>query len=189
MAHGMQSAKQPVSALLAGPYGHPYHPMLVTLPIGAWLASLLFDIASHLVNRPGFLTQGSEWLIAAGVLAAVAAGVAGFADLAAIPSGTAACRTAYAHMYINLTLMFAYTGNFVWRYRTYSHGAPVGVGMLALSMVCVAALGVSGYLGGKLAFRYGVRVADELTQAEGYVTAGADLAGGRRGPAERARSE
>jgi len=32
----------------------------------------------------------------------------------------------------------------------------------------VAALGLSGYLGGKLAFRYGVRVADEATQAEGF---------------------
>jgi hypothetical protein len=32
----------------------------------------------------------------------------------------------------------------------------------------MAALGVSGFLGGKLAYRYGVRVADESTQAEGY---------------------
>jgi uncharacterized membrane protein len=29
-------------------------------------------------------------------------------------------------------------------------------------------LGVSGYLGGKLAYRYGVRVADEATQAAGF---------------------
>jgi hypothetical protein len=29
---------------------------------------------------------------------------------------------------------------------------------------------VSGYLGGKLAYRYGVRVADETTQAEGFTT-------------------
>ena len=29
-------------------------------------------------------------------------------------------------------------------------------------------LGVSGFLGGKLAYRYGVRVADEATQAEGF---------------------
>jgi uncharacterized membrane protein len=27
---------------------------------------------------------------------------------------------------------------------------------------------VSGWLGGKLAYRYGVRVADEATQAQGY---------------------
>lgn len=33
-------------------------------------------------------------------------------------------------------------------------------------------LAVSGYIGGKLALRYGVRVADKHTQAEGYVPDG-----------------
>jgi hypothetical protein len=31
-----------------------------------------------------------------------------------------------------------------------------------------AGLAVSGWLGGRLAYRYGVRVADEATQVEGY---------------------
>jgi hypothetical protein len=31
--------------------------------------------------------------------------------------------------------------------------------------------GVSGYLGGELAYRYGVRVADEATQAKDYTSA------------------
>jgi uncharacterized membrane protein len=34
--------------------------------------------------------------------------------------------------------------------------------------VALALLGVSGYLGGHLAYRYGVRVAREETQAEAY---------------------
>src|SRR5947199_9290970 len=55
-------AKRPGSAL-AGPYGHPFHPILVTVPIGAWTASLVFDIASHVTTGPGFLAQGSLWLI------------------------------------------------------------------------------------------------------------------------------
>jgi hypothetical protein len=37
----------------------------------------------------------------------------------------------------------------------------------------MVALTVSAYLGGKLAYRYGVRVADEKTQAEGYRTTSA----------------
>jgi uncharacterized membrane protein len=51
----MRQAKQPVSAALAGPYGHPLHPLLVTVPIGAWLASLVFDVASRFAAHPGFL--------------------------------------------------------------------------------------------------------------------------------------
>jgi hypothetical protein len=35
-------------------------------------------------------------------------------------------------------------------------------------LVAVAILGASGWLGGKLAYHYGVRVADEHTQAEGF---------------------
>src|SRR2546421_12202451 len=84
---GMQQAKRPVTTL-AGPYGHPLHPALVAVPIGAWIASLVFDVASRLVGDPGFLVQGSRWLIGLGVLGAVAAALVGFLDLFAIPTGT-----------------------------------------------------------------------------------------------------
>ncbi|MFF4196197.1 DUF2231 domain-containing protein [Nonomuraea sp. NPDC001831] len=47
---------------------------------------------------------------------------------------------------------------------------PVLGGRIVLSAVCLAVLAVSGHLGGKLAFRYGVRVAAEDTQAEGFTT-------------------
>ncbi|MFD8222147.1 DUF2231 domain-containing protein [Streptomyces sp. NPDC059697] len=161
-------AKRPVSASFAGPYGHPFHPILVTVPIGAWVTSLVFDIASHVVHRPGFLTQGSEWLIAVGVIGALLAAMVGFLDLFAIPAGTPAFRTALIHMTLNLLVTAAYAVNFLWRYSTYTGGGSVGLGRLLLSALSVAALGVSGFLGGKLAYRYGVRVADESTQAEGY---------------------
>jgi uncharacterized membrane protein len=48
-----------VSAL-AGPYRHPFHPLLVTVPIGAWTASLVSDLASHVAAGPGFLGQGPK---------------------------------------------------------------------------------------------------------------------------------
>jgi uncharacterized membrane protein len=164
----LTDAKQPVSAALAGPYGHPFHPILVTVPIGAWVSGLVFDIASHVVDRPGFLTQGSEWLIAIGVLGALAAALIGFLDLFAIPAGTRAFRTALVHMSLNLLITGAYVGNFFWRHSSYTAGQPVSGGPLALAAASLALLGVSGFLGGKLAYRYGVRVADEQTQAEGY---------------------
>ncbi|MFE2959616.1 DUF2231 domain-containing protein [Nocardia tengchongensis] len=62
-----------------------------------------------------------------------------------------------------MTVAFAL--DFWWR------GTPDGavpIGPLVLSIVALATLSVSGYLGGKLAYRYGVRVADESTQAEGF---------------------
>jgi uncharacterized membrane protein len=164
---GVSEAKQPVSAMLAGPYGHPFHPVLVTVPIGAWTAALVFDVASRIVADPAFLTEGSRWLIGIGVLGALAAASTGFLDLFAIPTGTRAFRTGLVHMSLNLTVTAAYVVNFLWRGG--DDGGQVGIGPLVLNAASFATLGLSGYLGGMLAFRYGVRVADEATQAEGYL--------------------
>lgn len=181
MSTGMRQAKQPVSAALAGPYGHPLHPLLVTVPIGAWLASLVFDVASRFAAHPGFLTQGAEWLIGIGVVGALAAAAVGFLDLLAIAPGTLAFRTVIWHMSLNLVITGAYAANFAWRHGSYTNGGPVPPGMLVLSAAAFAALGVSGFLGGKLAYRYGVRVADEGTQAEGFAVV-PDGSGGPPGP-------
>ncbi|MCE0767413.1 DUF2231 domain-containing protein [Pseudonocardia kujensis] len=159
-----------MSAVLAGPYGHPFHPILVTVPIGAWVASLVFDIGSYVVAAPVGLEQGSRWLIAIGVVGALAAAMIGFLDLMAIPGGTRAFRTGLVHMGLNLGVTGAYVGNFFWRGALAGPFVPVGIGPLTLSAISLVALGVSGYLGGKLAYRYGVRVAEETTQAEGYET-------------------
>ncbi|TDY09885.1 DUF2231 domain-containing protein [Mycolicibacterium litorale] len=179
MTTPLEQAKHPVSAMLAGPYGHPFHPILVTVPIGAWAASLVFDVASHLVDEPAFLTRGSVWLIAIGVLGAVAAATVGFLDLIAIPSGTRARRIGLVHMTLNLTVTALYTAGFAWRYAEEPEQGAVGIGPLALSAVSFAALAVSGYLGGMLSYRFGVRVADESTQATGFERTERQAEGGR----------
>lgn len=163
-----RQAKEPVSPVMAGPYGHPFHPILVTVPIGSWVASLVFDVASHLVHDPGFLVRGAMWLIGLGVVGAFAAAMVGVLDLFAIPTGTRAFRVGLTHMTLNLIVTAAYVGNFFWRdaQPVTDNGTPGGT--LTLSAVGVAVLGVSGYLGGKLAYHYGVRVADEATQADGF---------------------
>ncbi|MEU4340466.1 DUF2231 domain-containing protein [Nocardia sp. NPDC023852] len=168
MQADLQHAKRPVSAVLAGPYGHPFHPIMVTVPIGAWVSGLVFDIASRFVDDPDFLAKGSLWLIGLGVVGALAAATAGFLDLLAIPTGTATYRTALVHMTLNLAVTLAYVVNFLWRRAGSGPMGAVPIGPIALSVTCLAVLVISGYLGGKLAYHYGVRVADEQTQAEGY---------------------
>lgn len=178
-----QMAKEPVSAVLAGPYGHPFHPMLVTVPIGAWVGSLVFDIASRVAEDPDFLSRGAMWLIAIGVIGALVAAMTGFLDLFAIPVGTPAFRVGLLHMTLNLLVTAAFAGNFLWRHAGRGPSGDVGAGQLALSALSLAVLGVSGYLGGRLAYRYGVRVADEATQAQGFVLDGRTTHG-QDGPAD-----
>jgi uncharacterized membrane protein len=75
-------------------------------------------------------------------------------------------------MSLNLLVTAAYIVNFFWRHGSYTDGDAVAGGRLALSAVALGVLGVSGFLGGKLAYRFGVRVADERTQAEGFAARG-----------------
>ena len=162
----LAEAKRPRTAL-AGPYGHPLHPALVAIPLGTWIASFAFDLASYVVPGASFLPEASQWLIAIGVLGALAAASVGFLDLLAIPAGTRAFRIALVHMSLNLSVTVAYVVDFF--LRAGRSTGPVPLGPVILSAVALAAVTVSGYLGGELAYRYGVRVADEGTQASGYV--------------------
>ena len=162
----MQEAKHPVTPM-AGPYGHPFHPILVTVPIGAWIVSIAFDIAATAAGEPEVFVKGAFWLIAAGILGAIAAAVFGLLDLLAIPRGTPAFRTGLTHMALNLTVVALFAVSFALR-RGHLDQADATVGAVVLSAVALVILAVSGWLGGKLAYRYGVRVVDEGTQAEGY---------------------
>lgn len=161
-------AKRPISAV-AGPYGHPFHPILVTIPIGAWVASLIFDIASR-VNSAGShpLVDAAYWLIAIGILGALVAAVFGFMDLLAIPRSTKAFRVGLTHMGLNLVIVGIFIGDFFWRQSSYYVAARTEAGQLALSAVAIVLLLASGWLGGMLSYRFGVRVADEVTQGEGF---------------------
>src|SRR4051812_17842653 len=150
MVEDLHQAKRPVSALLAGPYGHPLHPVLVTVPIGAWVAASVFDVASHAVRDGEFLARGAWWLIAIGVLGAFAAALIGSLDLVAIPTGTRAFRTGLVHMGLNLLITAGYIAGFLWRRAVGAEVAPVPWGPLVLSLVCLGLLTASGFLGGRL---------------------------------------
>jgi uncharacterized membrane protein len=167
MATRLREAKRPVS-VLAGPYGHPLHPVLVTVPIGAWVASLVFDLASRFSDEPVVFAKGAWWLICVGLVGALVAAMLGFLDLFAIPTGTRAFRTGLLHMALNLTVVVVFAGSLLPRRDRLEQPDGVPVGLIAVSAVALGVLAVSGWLGGKLAYRYGVRVADEATQAQGY---------------------
>src|SRR3954454_7024342 len=160
-------AKHPVTSL-AGPYGHPFHPILVTIPIGAWAASIVFDVISRAGDDGAVFAKGAWWLIAIGIIGALVAAMFGFLDLFAIPTGTRAFKTALTHMSINLAVVAAFAIDLAVRHGHLSDVDGTPIGLVVLSIAAFAALGVSGWLGGKLTSRYGVRVVDEDTQADPY---------------------
>ncbi len=158
-------AKHP-SSIVAGPYGHPFHPILVTIPIGTWVASIVFDIIGFAAADPEPYVVAARVLILIGIIGAVLAAVVGFLDYRQLVKGTAAHRTATTHMALNLGVTALFIVNLIVRWS--ADDDDVSVLGFILSLVGLGALGLSGWLGGKLAYSYGVRVADETTQAKGF---------------------
>lgn len=59
--------------------GHPLHPVLTDVPIGAWSAALLLD-SLEVTTRRRYLGAGADALVGAGVAGALLSAVAGLTD-------------------------------------------------------------------------------------------------------------
>jgi uncharacterized membrane protein len=168
VASRVDHAKEPVT-VIAGPYGHPFHPILVTVPIGAWIASLVFDIASNVKSGGSpALVDGAYWLIGIGIVGAAVAAVFGLLDLLAIPSGSRARTMGLVHLVLNVVVLALFVVNFIWRSDDHDQLLQTRAGQMVLSIVAIVLLAASGWIGGMLTYRFGVRVAREEVQAEGY---------------------
>jgi len=161
-------AKRP-SSPLAGPYGHPFHPISVMLPVGAFVSSLVFDVLTHTrAHGLPYLVDGAYWLIGVGLVGALIAAVFGLMDLRLIPRRTRAFRTAIAHLTLNAVVVSLFIAGYSWRAGDHLELDKTRPGQLALSSAAVLLLLVSGWLGGTLVYRFGLRVADDDTRAEGF---------------------
>ena len=159
--------KEPLTPA-AGPYGHPFHPILVPLPIGAWVASFVFDLASKWSDNPTTSNHGAFWLIVIGIIGAAVAAVFGLMDLFTTRPGSQARRTALIHMTLNLVALVVYIILAFAHHRSLDDTDGIPAGIIVVNAIALVIIGVSGWLGGKLSYHYGVRVADEATQARGW---------------------
>ncbi|HEY5990375.1 MAG TPA: DUF2231 domain-containing protein [Streptosporangiaceae bacterium] len=146
--------------LLTGPQGHPFHPLLVPLPIGAFVSSLIFDILTWTrADGLPYLVDGAFWLIGVGLIGALAAAVFGVLDFRTIRRGTPAFATARIHLTLNATTFVLFAIGYSWRAGDHLELDKTRWGQLALSAVAVALLISAIWLGGKLTYHHGMRVA------------------------------
>jgi uncharacterized membrane protein len=131
--------------------GHPVHPMLVPFPIVLFIGALVTDVAYVVDGSQGW-AEASKWLLGAGILGALLAALAGFADFLG-SSRIREFRAAWLHMFANLTVVVVELVNFVLRLGHENSAASIG---LALSVVAALLLLFSGWKGGELVFRHGV---------------------------------
>jgi uncharacterized membrane protein len=147
--------RNPVSS--ANLMGHPLHPILITLPIGLFAATFLFDLIFWRTGNEAFAT-GALWLLGAGIVAAALAAVAGLTDFLG-DARIQAIGDAWQHAIGNVILVLLQLFNFYWRYRNGPSGVvPLGV---LLSFIAVLLMLFTGWKGGELVFRHRVAVYDE----------------------------
>jgi nitrite reductase/ring-hydroxylating ferredoxin subunit/uncharacterized membrane protein len=128
-------------------FGHPLHPPLTDVPLGAWTTALVLD-ALTLTRRRKF-DRAAEAAIAVGIVGACGAVITGLADWS--DTSGEPRRVGVAHAGLNsLALVLQIAG--LWSRRRGIRGGRI------LSTVGTATAVCAAYLGGELAFRRGVQV-------------------------------
>ena len=135
--------------------GHPVHPMLIPFPLALWTTSFVVDLLFYFFRHPTLLII-SKFMIAAGCIGALAAAIPGIVDWLAIKNGDVK-KVANWHARLNITALVVFAASLFLRLGSYSElvGRKLTIPFL-LSLVGVILIAISGWLGGELAFRYGV---------------------------------
>jgi uncharacterized membrane protein len=131
--------------------GHPIHPMLVTIPIGLWVFSLICDFV-FIYTGDARWEVTAYFTLGAGIVGALIAALPGLLDLLGLRDARA-LRIGTFHLVLNLAIVAAQAANFWLRLQDEGSAEVVP---RAISMVTVAALIVSGWLGGHLVHVLGV---------------------------------
>ncbi len=145
--------------------GHPIHPMLVPIPIGAFALAFVGDVA-YATSGIYFWYAFSFVAIGIGILGVVLAAPFGLADYLAIPAGTQAKRTASVHLTLNVTALVLYLLN--WLLRRGGGAASEEAWPLAFlsEVFAFVTLAISGWLGGRLVFEEKIGVPEERRASE-----------------------
>jgi uncharacterized membrane protein len=146
-----------LSVLWRGLAGHPLHPPLTDVTIGAYTLAT----AMALLSRLGVSEENTTtvwWLaLVAGLVTTVPTALTGFIDWLDIARGTPLWRTATLHLtaMVSATILFAIAAGA--GHADYVDGV-VGGGSLVLTLIGYAVMALGGFLGGSIVFVHGMRV-------------------------------
>jgi len=132
--------------------GHPLHPLLTDVPIGAWTVAILLDLIAMIFAVPG-LGPAAAIAIGLGILAALAAAAAGLMDWMDVDPPEKAVGVAHGILNVSATVLFAISLLMRWE----SHWQPT-VGSFLVALTGYLVISGGAYLGGGMVFRMGVMI-------------------------------
>ena len=146
-----------LSYLLHGPPGHPAHPPLTDVTIGAYT----FALVAAILSKAGVAEQATAkawWLALVVALASSLLTVAtGLLDWLKISRGTPLFRTATTHLLVMVTASVLFLLAAIFGHSCYV-SSDLSVGPFLLTILGFVALTLGGWLGGTITFVHGMRV-------------------------------
>ena len=137
-------ARRDVKNFLHGTWlGHPLHPVMTDIPLGAWTATLLLDAIGDRRGQSG-VARAADASLALGLAGAVGSAVTGLTDWSETDARPRRAGMAHAALNVSATLLFA--GSLLCRGRG-SRAAGRGLAITGYLAALAAA-----YLGGELVY-------------------------------------
>ena len=140
--------------------GHPLHPILIPLPIGLWIFSLVSDLIFKFGFGSSVWNEVAFYTLAGGIVGALIAALPGFVDLIGITNPKTK-SIAIWHMLLNLLAVAVFAADF-WLRMSRPAGDNIPI---VLSVVGVILIMITGYLGGEMVYVRGVAVKEPPDQS------------------------
>lgn len=158
---GGEIGKQAANVLHGTWLGHPLHPALVSVPLGAWTVAAVLDISDAVTGNEHF-SRASDAAIGIGLIGAAGAAVTGLTDWHKTDGKER--RVGMVHGILNLAATALYVSSWVLRKQRKRDAARI-TGWLGF-----AVSGAAGYLGGHLVSsqKVGVDHADRTPLPDGF---------------------
>jgi uncharacterized membrane protein len=132
--------------------GHPIHPAVVMIPLGAWSSAVVLDLAGH-------QSAAARRLVGLGTVSASAAIATGWSDWSTLD--TVQRRVGLVHAASNAVAVTLFSASY-WRRRTVTDRLARGTGIVGL-----LAAGAGGAIGGHLTYRLGANVTANQPESTG----------------------
>jgi uncharacterized membrane protein len=137
--------------------GHPLHPALIPFPIALTIMALIFDILAG-TKGDGKWRRSAKHSLVAGTIGGLLAAPSGTMDWLSLPTQRPAKIYGLIHGVGNLLLLGINGLNIALRNGDKAPSPARRAGEIGLSTLATAMVLITGWLGGQLAYRFGVGV-------------------------------
>lgn len=145
--------------------GHPIHPMLVPVPIGLIVWTIVADIV-YVLSDNMLWYDIAFWSGVAAILSALVAAVPGLVDFLTTASKSDARNLTIAHAVMNVTVVALFLAAAL---LMVSEGATGGAALLAVVILHALGAGlisISGWIGGEIVYRKHIGMVPDTAELE-----------------------